>query len=88
MNTNVESVQSDSVAGTTLGMTVHLKSWVLLLDIGRSCPKMHFDNSWMKLCLKYKVFFLIDKTELKNKSLKTKIHFGSLCMKLSPRCIV
>ena len=41
MNTNVESVQSDSVAGTTLGMTVHLKSQVLL-DKGRSCAKMYF----------------------------------------------
>ena len=66
MNTNVESVQSDSVAGTTLGMTAHLKSQALL-DKGRSCAKMHFDNSWIKLCPKYKVFFLIDKVELKIK---------------------
>ena len=74
MNTNVESVLFDSVAGTTLGMTVHLKSQVLL-DKGQSCAKMHFDNSWMKLCLKYNVFFLDKQNWIENKSLKTEIHF-------------
>jgi hypothetical protein len=69
-------------------MNTNVESTWVVLDKGRNCAKMHFDNSWMKLCLKYKVFFLIDKIKLKNKSLKTKMHFDSLWMKLSPKCEV